>query len=150
VDILIAILALLRQVGRRRAGESIEVENAYGRAVTAEGNRRAMEIMGSVFKVVDAEWRGIGVIPRSGLVLSDAYARLDALSVFGEDLGSPAAARAGMPAGCRCGDVLRGLIAPPGCPLFGKRCVPDNPVGPCMVSTEGSCAAYFKYGSGEE
>jgi hydrogenase expression/formation protein HypD len=156
VDILIAILALLRQIARRKAGEKIDVENAYGRAVTGEGNRRAMEIMGKVFKVVDAEWRGIGAISRSGLALNDAFARMDALSVFGDELESgtriahPAAAQEGMPAGCRCGDVLRGRIIPPECPLFGKRCVPESPVGPCMVSSEGSCAAYFKYGSGEE
>jgi hydrogenase expression/formation protein HypD len=163
VDILIAILALLRQMARRKAGESVEVENAYGRAVTGEGNLRAMEIMGKVFRVVDAEWRGIGVIARSGLALGGAYAGMDALSVFGDELGSfageagrrpagrpAAAASAGMPAGCRCGDVLRGVIVPPECPLFGKRCVPESPVGPCMVSSEGSCAAYYKYGSGEE
>jgi hydrogenase expression/formation protein HypD len=156
VDILIAILALLRQIARRKAGEKIDVENAYGRAVTGEGNRRAMEIMGKVFKVVDAEWRGIGAISRSGLALNDAFARMDALSVFGDELESgtriahPAAAQEGMPAGCRCGEVLRGRIIPPECPLFGKRCVPESPVGPCMVSSEGSCAAYFKYGSGEE
>jgi len=157
VDILIAILALLRQIARRREGGSVEVENAYGRAVTGEGNLKAMEVMGKVFKVVDAEWRGIGVIPRSGLALGDEYAHMDALAVFGGELGSShetagraAAARTGMSAGCRCGEVLRGVIVPPECPLFGKRCVPESPVGPCMVSSEGSCAAYYKYGSGEE
>jgi hydrogenase expression/formation protein HypD len=157
VDILIAILSLLRRIAQRREGGSVEVENAYGRAVTREGNRRAMEIMGKVFEVVDAEWRGIGVIPRSGLGLKGDYARMDALSVFGAELaygreaGSSAASeRHEMPAGCRCGEVLRGVVAPPECPLFGNRCVPERPVGPCMVSSEGSCAAYYKYGSGED
>jgi hydrogenase expression/formation protein HypD len=155
VDILVAILALLRQIAKRRRGEGIEVGNAYGRAVSTRGNPRAMEIMMKVFETVDAEWRGIGVIPRSGLALRGAHAGMDAVSVFEDEMETPAPREqkvgpVGMPAGCRCGEVLRGVLVPPECPLFGKRCVPENPVGPCMVSSEGSCAAWYKYGSGDD
>jgi hydrogenase expression/formation protein HypD len=96
--------------------------------------------MEAVFEPVDAEWRGIGTIPLSGLKLRREYAHLDALERFDVKLISIPE-----PRGCRCGDVLKGLIIPPECPLFGTRCTPALPVGPCMVSSEGSCAAYYKY-----
>jgi hydrogenase expression/formation protein HypD len=89
---------------------------------------------------VDALWRGIGVIPGSGLVLREKYRHLDAQAVFGLRIDTDA-----MPAGCSCGSVLRGIMAPDQCPLFGEACTPQTPVGPCMVSSEGSCAAYYRY-----
>jgi hydrogenase expression/formation protein HypD len=136
VDILMAIHRIVLQVVRSES----RVENAYTRAVSATGNRRALQAMERVFEEVDAEWRGIGVIPLSGLKLREEFSDLDALGRFDVELTSIPE-----PRGCRCGDVLKGLLIPPECPLFGKRCRPVSPVGPCMVSSEGSCAAYFKY-----
>jgi hydrogenase expression/formation protein HypD len=136
VDMLIAICLLVRQIAE---GEAM-VENAYTRAVKPEGNSKALEAIDTVFEAADAEWRGIGTIPLSGLELKKEYAHLDALKKFDVELVSIPE-----PRGCRCGDVLKGLLIPPECPLFGARCTPASPVGPCMVSSEGSCAAYFKY-----
>lgn len=96
--------------------------------------------MEQVFEPTDALWRGIGRIPQSGLKLRSDFADLDAMARL--DVTLPEVPP--LP-GCRCGDVLRGRMAPPDCPLFGKKCTPATPVGPCMVSTEGSCAAYYKY-----
>jgi hydrogenase expression/formation protein HypD len=87
----------------------------------------------------DEAWRGIGVIPRSGLDLKPEYEQFDAKKKFTVEVGEPRKTK------CRCGEVIRGLISPDECPLFGKACHPMNPVGPCMVSTEGSCAAYYQY-----
>ncbi len=139
VDILLAIYEIMLSISKGEDG----VKNAYGRAVTREGNRRAVETMHRVFRPVDAEWRGLGVIPSSGLVLREEFSRFDAVGYFGIEL-EPVPD----PRGCRCGDVLKGIIVPPDCKLFGNRCTPSNPVGPCMVSSEGSCAAYYKYGGG--
>lgn len=136
VDILLAVYELILRISRGEDG----VMNAYGRAVTKGGNRRAIDAMYSVFKPVDAEWRGLGVIPLSGLGLREEFLHLDALVHFGiEPEPVPD------PPGCRCGDVLKGLISPPECKFYGNRCTPLSPVGPCMVSSEGSCAAYYKY-----
>lgn len=134
VDILLALTFLARQVreGRR------EVENAYPRAVTWEGNRRAREVMETVFRPADAEWRGLGVIASSSLVLREDFRHRDA----GERFGIIPEAAADPP-GCACGQVLKGTISPGDCPLFATRCTPLTPVGPCMVSGEGSCAAHF-------
>jgi len=97
-------------------------------------------MMEQVFQVGPAEWRGFGVIPQSGLLLQEAFAHRDAAQRF------PVAIEpVKEPAGCRCGEVLRGVIEPPDCPLFRRICSPRNPVGPCMVSAEGACAAYFRY-----
>jgi hydrogenase expression/formation protein HypD len=97
-------------------------------------------MMHEVFETADADWRGIGIIPGSGMKLKEEYRDFDAEKKFPVTL--PPAVE---PKGCRCGDVLRGIISPLECPLFGKKCTPRNPVGACMVSTEGSCAAYYKY-----
>ncbi|GAB4366306.1 MAG: hydrogenase formation protein HypD [Deltaproteobacteria bacterium] len=137
LDILLGLRMLLRQIDREEA----RVENEYGRVATAEGNRKALALMAQVFSPCDAEWRGIGTIPGTGLSIAERYAAHDALRKFGirirpGDGKSP----------CRCGDVLKGKITPRECPLFGGGCTPASPVGPCMVSSEGSCAAYFKYG----
>jgi hydrogenase expression/formation protein HypD len=132
-DVLEALLMLARQ--RRPA-----IEIGYRRAVTAAGNRVAQEVIGRVFEPCDAIWRGLGKIPGSGLRLSDEFRAYAAEERFTVDPGEPQE-----PAGCRCGEVLRGLIDPPECRLFGGRCTPETPVGACMVSIEGSCAAHFRY-----
>ena len=137
LDILEGIWMLLKQRKERRA--SVEIQ--YRRAVKEEGNPRALAMMEEVFKEVDARWRGLGVIPSSGLVLREDFSHMDAVEVFGLPYrDSPD------PPGCLCGEILQGLKRPPDCPLFGRRCRPETPVGPCMVSSEGTCAAYYKYG----
>ncbi len=136
-DILQAIIALVRQV---QAGRP-KVENCYGRVVTAAGNTRAGEIVRTVFRPVASEWRGLGVIGESGLALRRQYARFDAAARL-----SISVAPSREPAGCRCGSILKGICSPDDCPLFGGRCTPATPVGPCMVSTEGTCAAWYRYG----
>jgi hydrogenase expression/formation protein HypD len=133
VDVMLGLVMLLTQVVEGRA----EVENEYTRAVKAEGNVRAQQMMAQVFKPVDARWRGIGTIPLSGLALRPEFSAFDAVKRFGIKLERQ---QFEMPPGCRCGEVLRGIMRPEQCPLFGRQCTPDNPVGPCMVSMEGTCA----------
>ncbi len=135
-DILLGVAMLLAQIADERA----EVENAYPRAVRPEGNPRALALMEEVFEPTEAEWRGLGSLPDSGLKLRGAYAALDARERFGL-----AVVAAPEPPGCRCGDVLRGRLRPAECGLFGGACTPARPVGPCMVSSEGACAAAYKY-----
>lgn len=137
LDILEGIYLLLLQKKEGRA--AIEIQ--YSRAVKEQGNPRARAIMEEVFVPADASWRGLGTIPASGLILRDKFAERDAARVF--DLPYVEAEE---PPGCLCSEVLQGLRRPPDCPLFGSRCTPVDPVGACMVSTEGSCAAYYKYG----
>lgn len=136
VDILQALHLF---VTMRREGRA-EVINGYRRVVADDGNAKALSVMYEVFEPADALWRGIGTIPGSGLVMREEYADHDAMRVFGLTLKDVPEIK-----GCRCGDVLKGKIGPDQCPLFGKACTPASPVGPCMVSTEGSCAAYYKY-----
>ena len=137
LDILMGISMLLRQVKEGTA----RVENQYSRVATAGGNRKAQELVREVFTPCDAGWRGIGIIPNSGLRIAERFAAFDAERKFGVPvIYSPERTA------CRCGDVLKGKILPDGCPLFGKACVPEEPYGPCMVSSEGTCAAYYKYG----
>ena len=141
VDILAGIYMLLRQ---RKEGRA-EIEIQYRRAVKEEGNQRALEVMEEIFEPVEARWRGLGLIPQSGLVLREQVSEMDASRAFDipcEDKADPPA--------CLCGEILQGLKRPPDCSLFGKRCTPEDPVGPCMVSAEGSCAAYHKYGGHNE
>lgn len=136
VDIMEGIWMLLAQIAEKRFEVAIE----YCRGVKAEGNTRARELIDSVFRKQDVEWRGIGTIPQSGLALNDSYAGFDARTKFVlPDI------KAAEIAGCGCGDILRGVKIPSECPLFKKICTPVNPVGPCMVSAEGSCATYYKY-----
>ena len=135
-DIMAGVLMLVRQVN---SGQP-KVEIQYARAVSPAGNPKAVQLMNTVFRPVDAVWRGLGPIPLSGLALRDEFREFDAMKRFGLSLG-----QVDDPPGCRCGEVLRGLIKPPDCVLFGKACNPEKPVGPCMVSGEGSCAAWFKY-----
>lgn len=122
------------------AGES-RVEIQYSRAVRREGNPKALAIMDELFEPCDAEWRGLGTIPGSGLKIRESFAEFDA-----ERTLRPEVEPSREPAGCRCGDVLKGKLAPFDCPLFAGRCTPESPVGACMVSTEGTCAAAYKYG----
>ena len=124
---------------QRRQGRA-EMEIAYRRAVREEGNRTAQHLMEEVFQPVEACWRGIGTVPHSGLALRQAYSAYDARIRFPLQV-EPAPD----PPGCACGEVLRGLLSPPECPLFGRACTPQSPVGPCMVSSEGSCAASYRY-----
>jgi len=140
LDILRAVLALVEMVEDGRP----DVRNTYARSVATEGNVAARRVMAQVFEVADAEWRGFGVVPVSGLRLREEYARFDAARVFPLDV--PPARE---PPGCRCGDILRGVLLPTDCPLFARACTPQNPVGPCMVSAEGACAAYYRYGNVE-
>lgn len=138
LDILEGLTMLLEQMAQGRSA----VEVAYRRAVPCAGNPAALAMMARVFQVCDACWRGIGMIPASGLELSGVFAGFDARRRIPVKV-EPAR---DLPQGCACGDVMRGLIVPPECPLFGKVCLPENPVGPCMVSSEGACAAYYRYG----
>jgi len=137
LDILRAVALLVDMITE----ECPSVANAYPRSVTQEGNRAAQEIMDRVFEVGPAEWRGLGILPDSGLGLRAEFQHRDVLCAFPVDVGPSRE-----PPGCRCGDVLRGVLSPTECPLFGGACTPAAPKGPCMVSAEGACAAYFRYG----
>ncbi len=136
-DILEGILALVKQVESGRPA----LENCYPRAVSAAGNRNAQQMLNRVFKVADAQWRGLGTMAGSGLVFSKELADHDAVARLKIEPVATAE-----PAGCACGQVLSGIKTPPQCALFGKTCTPLTPVGPCMVSSEGTCAAYYRYG----
>jgi len=117
-----------------------DVNNAYARSVRPEGNAAAQQVLARVFQVADAEWRGFGTVPASGLRLREAYARFDAARGFPVEVQPTRE-----PPGCRCGEILRGVLLPTECPLFGQACTPQMPIGPCMVSAEGACAAYYRY-----
>jgi hydrogenase expression/formation protein HypD len=117
------------------------VSNAYARSVTPDGNPAAQEAMGRAFFVGEAKWRGLGAVPASGLLIRDELASFDAARLFDVDPGPTLEHK-----GCLCGDVLRGTVSPPQCPLFDTVCTPAKPVGPCMVSAEGACAAHYQFG----
>ena len=136
LDVLQGIAMLMRQLHEGRA----EIENAYARGVMPEGNPVALAAIHDVFETCTATWRGLGPIEGSGYRIREQYAQFDALRRF-----DPEIEETREPRGCRCGDVLRGIMAPNECPLFRTVCSPENPVGPCMVSSEGSCAAYYRY-----
>lgn len=136
-DILEGILMLLKQIDSGKP----EVQNQYKSVVREEGNPTAVSTIGEVFRPADSYWRGIGTIPGSGLELNDSYKDRGIRTVV--DIEVPEHPE---PKACSCGEVLRGLKLPTDCPLFGKACTPEKPVGACMVSTEGSCAAYYRYG----
>lgn len=136
VDVLQGIAMLVRQLHEGRA----EIEIAYARGVMPEGNSVALAAIDEVFETCTATWRGLGDIPGSGYRIRDEFADFDAVRRFEPDVEPTRD-----PKGCRCGDVLRARIAPNECPLFRTVCTPENPVGPCMVSSEGSCAAYYRY-----
>jgi len=136
LDILQGILMTVQQLESGRA----EVENQYSRSVRREGNQPAQDLMRKVFQVVPRKWRGLGEIPQSGLGLSAAYAAFDAEKKFGL-----AEHHVEEPAECISGLVLQGLKKPHECPAFGTRCTPEHPFGATMVSSEGACAAYYRY-----
>jgi len=136
LDILLCIDKLVEQI---ESGEP-KVEIAYPRGVKPDGNAKARQLMEEVFEVGEANWRGIGVVPQSGLQIRDKYQQFDAGKVFSVVTGP-----AREPKGCRCGDVIRGVATPLECRLFKKVCTPERPVGPCMVSSEGACAAFYQY-----
>lgn len=136
IDVLQGIWMLVSQIAEKRA----DVEIAYTRGVPPEGNPTAVALIEKVFEPSDAEWRGIGVIPGTGLSIRPEYERFDALVRVPVAPEPPRE----IP-GCQCGEVLRGITLPFECRLFAKSCTPENPVGPCMVSSEGSCAAYYRY-----
>jgi len=136
LDIILSTYWLVCQ--KRDGTPKVEIE--YSRVVHKEGNTRALNMLNDVFDVSDANWRGFGTIPKSGLALKDAFALYDATKKF--PLPKPDVSE---PNGCRCDQVLKGMINPKECPLFAKRCTPTEPVGACMVSSEGTCATYYKY-----
>ena len=134
-EILGAILKLIRQ---QTAGPIIE--NEYRRVVKDDGNQAALKVMQQVFTACNSDWRGLGTIPGSGLAISSDWQEYDALGRFEIEVEAPVEHK-----GCICGDILRGIKAPAACPMFGVVCTPENPIGPCMVSSEGSCAAHYRY-----
>ena len=136
LDVLEGIAMIMRQLHEGRA----EIENAYTRGLMPQGNPVALAAIDEVFETCTATWRGLGPIEGSGYRIREEFAQFDALRRFEPDIEPTQE-----PKGCRCGDVLRGIMAPNECPLFRRVCTPENPVGPCMVSSEGSCAAYFRY-----
>ncbi len=138
LDVLQSIQMIIAQLAAGRC----ELENQYARAVAWDGNPRALDVMAEVFDTRERfEWRGLGFIPRSALKLSQAYRELDAERRF------PApGARVADPEACQCGEVLTGTIRPWECKVFGTACTPERPIGTCMVSPEGACAAYYAYG----
>jgi len=136
LDILPGVQGLLQQFAEGRS----DLENQYSRVVRRKGNRIALSLMEEYLEPADCSWRGIGTIPGSGLVLREEFSDYDAAKKYNvSTVGGTPDRR------CRCGDVLRGIILPGECPLMGKECTPLFPVGPCMVSSEGSCAAYYRY-----
>jgi hydrogenase expression/formation protein HypD len=138
LDILQSVAMILRQI----QGGRCEVENQYTRVVPYDGNLRALQVMAEVFELrPHFEWRGLGFISHSGLRISEAYADLDAERRFGVP-----GVRVADPKACQCGEVLKGVIKPWECKVFGTACTPERPIGTCMVSSEGACAAYYNYG----
>lgn len=136
VDILQAILMLVEQIETGKP----QLANAYQRVVTFDGNLKAQNILQDVFETADVNWRGIGTILQSGLKIKNEFASYDAQVKFNLPLFETED-----PKGCACGEILTGLKTPPECPLYKKACTPMEPIGPCMVSSEGTCAAYYRY-----
>lgn len=136
-DVLEGVAMLLESLSEERVGSFVQ----YSRAVKPKGNPKAWETLMEAYDIADADWRGLGIIPDSGLKLKEELQYLDAAKRFGIPEVPPVQIE-----GCRCGEVLRGLIHPPQCALFGRQCTPRTPLGPCMVSSEGACSARYRYG----
>ncbi len=136
IDIIKGIKSLVDQI--KKGTSKVQIE--YQRAVSKEGNVRAKKILDSVFEPRDTEWRGLGTIPKSGLKLKKQYENFDAEKKFKVRVPEPVSHK-----GCICGEVIQGIKSPVDCRLFGKKCTPRNPIGPCMVSSEGTCAAHYRY-----
>jgi hydrogenase expression/formation protein HypD len=139
VDMMLGVESILKQ----RAEGVAKIDNVYARAVSRQANPRAGRLFDEVFEPCDADWRGIGVIPASGIRIRDGYSAFDARERFAEVIEAVPVAPVSE---CLCGDVLRGVMRPVDCPQFGAACTPSDPVGPCMVSSEGACAAAYRYG----
>lgn len=139
LDMMEGLYLLLRQILRKKPS----VKNQYARVVREQGNPKAKKIIKDVFCVSDSTWRGLGVIPKSGLSIRKEFASFDAQKEFCLKRDNEITRQ--RTTKCRCADVLKGIVSPPECPLFSKGCTPDNPIGACMVSSEGACHAYYKY-----
>lgn len=139
LDIIISIKMIISQI----INNSPKIEVEYNRIVSLQGNIEAQNIINDVFYPGDAYWRGIGKIKNSGLLIKEKYLEYDASKKFNIDVEN--LKNEFEPAGCKCGDILKGKLIPTDCPLFKNVCTPENPIGPCMVSSEGSCAAYYRY-----
>ncbi len=144
IDVLLAILEILRQVREGKA----RLVNEYSRVVSWDGNLEAQRLMGETCDVVDAGWRGIGFVPASGLAFKGEFRRYDALEAYGIPELTPEAWERDLPPGCRCAEVTLGMARPTDCPMFLRACTPESPYGPCMVSSEGTCAIWAKFGGG--
>ncbi|GAB6148219.1 hydrogenase formation protein HypD [Stetteria hydrogenophila] len=144
IDVLKAVLLILLML---REGKP-RLVNEYKRAVTWEGNTVAQRLINECCEVVDAAWRGLGYVPESGLAFRDKYSKYDALKQYGIREPTPEEWRYDLPPGCRCAEVTLGLAKPTDCPLFMKRCTPGTPYGPCMVSVEGACSVWARFGGG--
>jgi hydrogenase expression/formation protein HypD len=136
IDVLEGVLLILEQISKNKPDVSIQ----YKRGVSWQGNPKARAAIDTVFEIGDSEWRGLGIISASGLFIKDDFRSFDTLSRF--DIPKIKSQEI---KGCACGDMLKGIKTPYECPLFGKACTPANPVGPCMVSAEGTCSSYYKY-----
>lgn len=141
LEILRSLYRLCYQVANKEA----KIENEYGSVVKPEGNPQAKAIMSRVYRKADTSWRGMGEIPLSGLKMQDEFKEYDIENVLPLSLENAKIKKTA----CRCGEVLQGLIKPMECPLFGKACIPEHAIGPCMVSVEGTCSAWYKYGGGK-
>lgn len=136
LDVLQGIFLLLEQLAKGEAN----IDIAYTRGVQPKGNQTAVDAIYEVFEPTDAQWRGLGLIPGTGLEIRPEFAQFNALKRLELHPPEPRETK-----GCQCGDVLRGAMLPYECRLFGRTCTPEHPIGPCMVSSEGSCAAYYRY-----
>ncbi len=141
IDVLVGIKLLVDLIME----ESYEVVNEYVRSVREEGNITAQETINKAFDIVDGEWRGFGKIERSAAGIKKEFEDHNALKVFEDVLENVLEKDYPEPPGCKCGDIIRGVAVPTDCPLFGRVCTPENPVGPCMVSSEGACSIVYKY-----
>lgn len=146
IDVLMAAWMLVEQIKRNKP----MIQNEYKRAVRPEGNTKAKKIMKEVFESSDVKWRGFSTIPKSGLKIKEKFRKYDAREKYSDILSKISNKDFTEPKGCRCGELLRGLISPSECPLFSKKCTPESPVGPCMVSFEGSCNIEYRYSSKNE
>ncbi len=144
VDVLIAVLEILRQIKSGKA----ELVNEYRRVVGWEGNRAAQRVIESTCEVCEACWRGIGFVPSSGLRFRPEYRAVDAMAAYGIPELTEERWKADLPSGCRCAEVTLGMAKPTDCQLFMKGCTPDRPYGPCMVSSEGTCSIWARFGGG--
>jgi hydrogenase expression/formation protein HypD len=138
-DVLEGVYLLLCQI----ENSDSRVVNQYSRVVKKEGNKKIQEIIDEVFEIADGDWRGFGIIKNSGLEIRKKYQKFDAKNKYKNVLDKIDFSKSKDPVGCKCGEVIQGIISPKKCPMFGKVCTPDNPVGPCMVSVEGACNNLF-------